>query len=73
MTDWVRISYLLLVDGYAIHPDGEITIHRDDWDKHKQYHGAIDGYFINCNATGGEPEIAKQMLSSKGIQWSDVK
>jgi hypothetical protein len=68
----VRLSYLLLCDGYILHPEGEITIDQADWEKHKQHHAAIGGYFIDCNATGGEPEIAKQMLSSKGIQWTVV-
>jgi hypothetical protein len=65
----VRLAYLLLVDGWVIHPDGDISIAQTDWDKHKAYHVGIGGNFIDCNATGGEPEIAKQMLSSKGIQW----
>lgn len=67
----VRLAYLLLVDGYVIHPEGDISIALVDWDKHKAYHVGIGGNFIDCNATGGEPEIAKQMLSAKGIQWRD--
>lgn len=69
----VLISYSLMVDGYIHHPEGELKISREDWENHKTYHGAIGGYFIDCNATGGEPEIAKQMLSSKGIQWTESK
>lgn len=73
MTDRVRISYVLLVDGYTLHPEGELQIERADWEKHKAYHVGIGGNFIDCNATGGEPEIAKQMLTSKGIQWRDYR
>lgn len=71
MTDRVRLSYLLLVDGYIIHPEGEITIEFDDWQRHKVYHAGLGAHFIDCNATGGEPDIAKQMLTAKGIQWRD--
>ena len=67
----VRISYVLLVDGYTLHPEGELTIAKDDWEQHKTYHVALAGHFINCSSTGGEPDIAKQMLTSKGIQWRD--
>lgn len=70
MPDPIRVSYLLLVDGYILHPEGEILIDRSDWEKHKAHHAALGGDFIDCNATGGEPDIAKEMLSSKGIQWS---
>ena len=70
MTERTRVSYLLLCDGYIKHPEGELLIDTADWEQHKQYHVALGGYFIDCNATGGEPEIAKQMLNSKGIQWS---
>lgn len=69
MPDAVRISYLLLVDGYILHPEGELLIELHDWEEHKQHHAALGGFYIDCNATGGEPEIAKQMLSSKGIQF----
>lgn len=72
MSETVRLKYTILVDGYVINPDGELTIDLVDWEKHKAYHLAIGGYFIDCNATGGEPEIAKQMLSSKGIQFRVV-
>lgn len=69
----VRISYLLLVDGYIVHPEGELTIAKDDWEKHKVYHAALGGHFIDCNATGGEPDIAKEMLTSKGIQFREFR
>jgi hypothetical protein len=70
MVDRIYLKYTILVDGYIPNPDGELSIEKTDWDKHKQYHLAIGGFFIDCNATGGESDIAKQMLSSKGIQWT---
>lgn len=74
MTDQkIRLAYTILVDGWVINPEGEITIDIVDWEKHKQYHLAIGGFYIDCNATGGEPDIAKQMLSSKGIQFKAVE
>jgi hypothetical protein len=69
----IRVAYLLLVDGYVKHPEGELLIAIADWEMHRTFHAAIDGFFIDCNATGGEPEIAKQMLSSKGIQFTEAK
>ena len=67
----MRLQYLLLVDGFVVHPEGDVTISHADWDGHKAYHVGIGGHFIDCNATGGDADIAKQMLSSKGIQWRD--
>ena len=64
-----RIAYQIICDGYILHPEGELLIDHADWEKHKTYHVAMGCHFIDCNATGGEPEIAKQMLNSKGIQW----
>lgn len=69
----IRVSYLLLVDGYVKHPEGELLIAEADWELHRVFHAAIDAFFIDCNATGGEPDIAKQMLSSKGIQFKEAK
>ncbi len=65
MAETVRVTYVLLVDGFILHPTGELIIGKDDWERMKQYNVATGGHFISVNASGGSELNARQILASK--------
>ena len=73
MTEQVRISYLIMVDGYVSRHDGEVSIHKDSWDTLKEHHQAIGEFYINCNPAGGDPDNARQILASRGARFTETK
>lgn len=66
----IRVTYVLLVDGYCKHPEGELILMLEDWLRLKQYHVAIAQEYISCNASGGVPANAIAILASKGARFT---
>jgi hypothetical protein len=66
----VRITYVMTIDGFVQHPEGELLLILEDWHRLKQYHAALGKEFISSNASGGSPTIAMQILESKGARFT---
>lgn len=71
MTDQIKITFLIEVDGYVARQNGDVSIHRDSWDKLKQHHPAIGEDYINCNPSGGDPDVGLAILTSKGVRFTE--
>ena len=68
----VRLTYVLTVDGYTEHPEGEIILILEDWTRLKEYHVALGREYISVNASGGSLENALQILASKGARFTQT-
>lgn len=71
MTDSVKITFLVLCDGYVARRTGDVSIHRESWDSMKQYHPAMGEDYIPCNPSGGDPDVGLAVLKSKGARFTE--
>ena len=69
MSDHIRVTFYLALDGYIEHPTGELALHPESWELLKQYHAGLG---ISSNASGGSESTAQQILASRGARFVRV-